>query len=179
MKSVLTCLPATETVCANLIVVERFKMSQITFISIHILANQIHIMTINQHNSVKHAFSVPNWSEMCGLVDVLTVLPLSPTRCITIYRRTDRENIMQELIYIYIYIEREIEIDRERQTDRDRERHINPLNIRYIFSRSIGNTENHVATLTCLEWMGASNFKIGLHQFNLRLHHFSQFPSNV
>ena len=27
--------------------------------------------------------------------------------------------------------------------------------------------------------MGASNFKIGLHQFNLRLHHFSQFPSNV
>ena len=32
------------------------------------------------HNSVKHAFSVPNWTEMCGLVDVLTVLPLSPTR---------------------------------------------------------------------------------------------------
>ena len=151
-------------------------MSQIMFISTHILANQIHIMTINQHNSVKHAFSVPNWSEMCGLVDVLTVLPLSPTRCITIYRSTDRENIMQEL---EISIYREREIDRERQTETDRERHINPLNIRYIFSRSIGNTENHVATLTCLEWMGASNFKIGLHQLNLRLHHFSQFPSNV
>ena len=27
-------------------------------------------MTINQHNSVKHTFSVPNWSEMCRLVDV-------------------------------------------------------------------------------------------------------------
>ena len=24
-----------------------------------------YIMTINQHNSVSHAFSVPNWSEMC------------------------------------------------------------------------------------------------------------------
>ena len=33
-------LPATETVSANWIVVERFKMSQITFTSIHILANQ-------------------------------------------------------------------------------------------------------------------------------------------
>ena len=32
--------PATETVSANWIVVERFKMSQITFTSIHILANQ-------------------------------------------------------------------------------------------------------------------------------------------
>ena len=33
-------LPATETVSVNWIVVERFKMSQITFTSIHILANQ-------------------------------------------------------------------------------------------------------------------------------------------
>ena len=66
-------------------------------------------MTINQHNSVKPAFSVPNWSEMCELVDVLTVLPLSPTRYHYevvplhisgydwIYRGRDRENIMQEL----------------------------------------------------------------------------------
>ena len=30
--------------------------------------------------------------------------------------------------------------------------HFHPLNIRYRFSMSIGNTENHVATLTCLEW---------------------------
>ena len=37
-------------------------------------------MTINQHISVKPVFSVPNWSEMCELVDVLIVLPLSPTR---------------------------------------------------------------------------------------------------
>ena len=34
MRSVLTHLPATETVSANWIAVERFKMSQITFISI-------------------------------------------------------------------------------------------------------------------------------------------------
>ena len=37
------------------------------------------IMTITQHNSVLHAFSVPNWSEICGVVDVLTVPRLSPT----------------------------------------------------------------------------------------------------
>ena len=37
------------------------------------------IMTITQHNSVLHAFSVPNWSEICGVVDVLTVPQLSPT----------------------------------------------------------------------------------------------------
>ena len=38
MRSVLTHLPAT--ISANWIAVERFKMNQITFISIHILANQ-------------------------------------------------------------------------------------------------------------------------------------------
>ena len=40
MRSVLTHLPASETVSANWIVVERFEMSQITFILIHNLANQ-------------------------------------------------------------------------------------------------------------------------------------------
>ena len=30
--------------------------------------------------------------------------------------------------------------------------HNHPLNNRYGFSLSIGNTKNHVATLTCLEW---------------------------
>ena len=54
----------------------------------------------------------------------------------------------------YIYIEREIEWDRQTDKETDRERYINPLNIRYIFSRSTGNTENHVATSTFLEWMG-------------------------
>ena len=29
---------------------------------------------INQHNSVIHVFSVPNWLEMCVVVEVLTVL---------------------------------------------------------------------------------------------------------
>ena len=37
-----------------------------------------HITTINQHSSVSHAFSVPNWWEMCGVVIVLTFLLLSP-----------------------------------------------------------------------------------------------------
>ena len=45
-----------------------------------LLQTRIRIMMINQHNSVLHAFSVPNWSEICGVVDVLTVLLLSPTR---------------------------------------------------------------------------------------------------
>ena len=34
----------------------------------------------SQHNNVLHAFSVPDWSEMCGVVGVLTVLLLD---CIT------------------------------------------------------------------------------------------------
>ena len=44
------------------------------------IQNDVHIMTINQHYSVSYAFSAPNWSEMCGVADVLTVLLLSPTR---------------------------------------------------------------------------------------------------
>ena len=32
----------------------------------------------SQHNNVLHAFSVPDWSEMCGVVGVLTVLLLLP-----------------------------------------------------------------------------------------------------
>ena len=39
-----------------------------------------HIMMKSQHNSVLHAFSVPDWSEMCGVVGVLTVLLLLPTQ---------------------------------------------------------------------------------------------------
>ena len=35
---------------------------------------------MNKHNSVEHAFSLANWSEICGLVDVLTIVLLSPTR---------------------------------------------------------------------------------------------------
>ena len=50
--------------------------------STHVNLNcgRAHIMMINQRDSVLHAFSVPNWLEMCGVVDVLTVLLLSPTR---------------------------------------------------------------------------------------------------
>ena len=81
-----------------------------------------------------------------------------------------------------------------------------PLDNRYGFL-SIGNTENHVATLTCLERLlkyvnipiilapklmscallivtvgnylyfndGRFKFEVNPHQFNLRLHHSSQF----
>ena len=88
-----------------------------------------------------------------------------------------------------------------------------PLDNRYGFL-SIGYTKNHVATLTCLEWLqgvtteigvnipiilapklmshacallidnvgnylylnnGRFKFEVDPHQFNLRLHHFSQF----
>ena len=59
-------------------------------------------MTITQHNSVLHAFSVPNWSEICGVVDVLTVPRLSP---IGKFRSIYAKMWSKELdIYIYIYI---------------------------------------------------------------------------
>ena len=70
-------------------------------------------MTINQHNSVKPAFSVPNWSEMCELVDVLTVLPLSPTRYTAggISRILCKNSIYSYIcIYIYVHIYMYIEI---------------------------------------------------------------------
>ena len=38
-----------------------------------LLQTRAHIMTINQHDSVSYTFSVPNWLEMCGVVNVLTV----------------------------------------------------------------------------------------------------------
>ena len=45
-----------------------------------LLQTRTHSIMISQQTSVSHTFSVPNYSEMCGLVDVLTVLLLSPTR---------------------------------------------------------------------------------------------------
>ena len=77
-----------------------------------------------------------------------------------------------------------------------------PLDNRYVFSISLGNTKNHIA---CLEWHtaticlhfhyrlidnvlvgdylylknGSFNFELDPYQFNLRLHHFSQFLFNV
>ena len=49
-----------------------------------LLQTRTHIMTIKEHDSVLYALSVPDWSEMCGVVNVLTVLLLSPTRYILI-----------------------------------------------------------------------------------------------
>ena len=43
------------------------------------LQTRSHIMMKSQHN-VLHAFSVPYWSEMCGVVGVLTVLLLLHTQ---------------------------------------------------------------------------------------------------
>ena len=85
------------------------KKIKMTFISIGIIRlSQIrtHIMTISQHNSVSHAFSVPNWSEMYGVVDVLTALLLSPTRLISIYTVGEIVKMWrQELdMYLFIYI---------------------------------------------------------------------------
>ena len=97
------------------------------------LQARTHSITINQHNSVSRTFSVANWSEMCGLVDVLTVLLSSPTRLISINSGRDREYMMPRTRYIYIYI-------------------YNPLDNRHSFSISIGNTKNHAATLFFLEW---------------------------
>ena len=122
-------LPATETVSANWIVVERFKMSQRSHRYIF-LQTRTHIMTINQHNSVRHAFSVPNCAASSTCWQFFhyrppgelwyTTGPIAKILCKnSIYIATHT--------HIYnIYIER--------------------------FSISIGNTENHVATLTCLEW---------------------------
>ena len=61
-----------------------------------------------------HAFSVPDWSEMYemyGVVDVLTVLLLSPTRWISggIVNRLKYD--AKNSIHIYIYIERERQIE--------------------------------------------------------------------
>ena len=52
----------------------------ITFKWEQILQTRIHMMTKSQHNSVLHAFSIPDWSEMCGVVGGLTVLLLLPTQ---------------------------------------------------------------------------------------------------
>ena len=52
----------------------------ITFKWERMLQTRSHIMMKSQHNSVLHAFSVPDWSEMCGAVGVLTALLLLPTQ---------------------------------------------------------------------------------------------------
>ena len=87
-------------------------------------------MTINQQNSVKYTFSVPNWSEMCRLVDVLTAPLLLPNREMSIFSAGEIAWMWCQELNIYIYY---------------------PLDNGYGFL-SIGNTKIHVATLTCLEW---------------------------
>ena len=66
------------------------------------------IMMKSQHNSVLHAFSVPDWSEMCGVVGVLTVLLLLPTQYTAgeIVKMWCQEFDIYLLanIYTYIYI---------------------------------------------------------------------------
>ena len=78
-----------------------------------------------------------------------------------------------------------------------------PFDNRYGFSLTVGNTKNHIATLTCLEWHteicqhcwhvhyrlidnlcdhlylknGSFKFEVDPHQINLS--YFSQFPFNV
>ena len=59
----------------------------------------------SQHNSVLHAFFVPDWSEMCGVVSVSTVL-LLPTQYIAgeIVKMWCQEFDIYLLANIYIYI---------------------------------------------------------------------------
>ena len=72
MRSVLTYYLESKPSLNCWIAVER---AEITFIAIHINANQN-----SYHDDKSSALSVPNYSEICGLVDVLTILLLSPTR---------------------------------------------------------------------------------------------------
>ena len=60
----------------------------------------------SQHNSVLHAFSVPDRSEMCGVVGVLTVLLLLPTQYTAgeIIKMWCQELDIYLLANIYIYI---------------------------------------------------------------------------
>ena len=64
----------------------------------------------SQHNSGLHAFSVPDWSEMCGVVGVLTVLLLLPTqyKAGEIVKMWCQEFDIYLLANVYTYIYREI-----------------------------------------------------------------------
>ena len=67
------------------------------------LQTRTRIMTINQHNSFLHAFSVPDWSEMCGVVDALTGLLLSATRYI--FTASEIAKMWCQEVDIYIHID--------------------------------------------------------------------------
>ena len=62
----------------------------------------------SQHNRVLHAFSVPDWSEMCGVVGVLTVFLLLPTQYTAeeIVKMWCQEFDIYLLANIYTYIYR-------------------------------------------------------------------------
>ena len=68
----------------------------------------------SQHNSVLHVFSVPDWSEMCGVVGVLTVLLLLPTQYTAreIVKMWCQEFDIYLLANIYIYIYRYHPLDK-------------------------------------------------------------------
>ena len=73
-----------------------------------ILQTRSHITMKSQHNSVLHVFSLPDWSEMCGVVGFLTVLLLLPTQYTAgeIVKMGCQEFDIYLLanIYTYIYI---------------------------------------------------------------------------
>ena len=76
------------------------------------IANQKSYHDEKSNNSVLHAFSVPDWSEMCGVVGVLTILPLLPTQYTAgeIVKIWCQEFDIYLLANIYIYIYRFIDI---------------------------------------------------------------------
>ena len=127
---------------------------------------------------------VPNWPEMCRRIESPSIIAHLVN--FDIQREGWRKYDAKISIYSYICILILSMID--------------------IFSLSIDNTKNHVATLTCLEWHTVKicwhfqyrlidnvcdylylkesekenfKFEVDPHQFDLRLHHFSQFPFNV
>ena len=51
-----------------------------------LLQTRIHIMTISQHNSVLHTFSVTDWSEMCGEITPLFSLFFHCKKCVFFFK---------------------------------------------------------------------------------------------
>ena len=84
----------------------------ITFKWEQILQTRSHIMMKSQHNSVLHMFSVPDWSEMCRVIGVLTVLLLLPTQYTAgeIVKMWCQEFDLYLLANIYTYIDIDIDI---------------------------------------------------------------------
>ena len=93
-----------------------------------------HSITMNQHNSVSHTFSVRTRRRIDS--SCIIAHPLNFDKQREGLRIYDAKNSIYKYIYIFLY---------------------NPLNNRHRFSISIGNTKNHAATLLFFEWHTVSH----------------------